>query len=55
MQLPLNEKWLRREANVLVTDLAYRKIISGSVNVLTLGEKRDAAAYFFSKISSNRR
>ena len=42
VQLPLNEKWLRREANVLVTDLAYRKVINGSVNVLTLGEKRDA-------------
>ena len=42
VQLPLNEKWIRREANVLVTDLAYRKVINGSVHVLTLGEKRDA-------------
>lgn len=42
VQLPLNEKWLRREANLLVTDLAYRKVINGSVHILTLGEKRDA-------------
>lgn len=44
VQLPLSEKWIRREANVLVTDLAYKKIIDGSVNVLTLGEKKDAIA-----------
>lgn len=44
LQLPLNEKWLRREANLIVTDLAYRKVINGSLNVLTLAEKRDALA-----------
>lgn len=40
VQLPLNEKWLRREANVLPADLSDRKIIEGSTSVLTIGEKK---------------
>ena len=40
VQLPLNEIWLRREANVLPADLSDRKIIEGSTSVLTIGEKK---------------